>query len=65
MMHRNPAKPTEITLAEAKAQMMDFLYGCRLHKLNAVTVDELHRRHRVPRAVIEHELATARQVRAG
>lgn len=63
-MSRAPARPA-IDDAAALNQLAVFLYGCRPHMLDAVTVDELCRRYRVSGKQAEYRLMIARQNRVG
>ena len=53
----------EITRPEAKAQLIQLLYGCTPEKLASFTVDGLCRTHRVDERTVEYELTIARQKR--
>jgi hypothetical protein len=56
----------DVTAAEGRAQMRQFLYMCRADMLERVTPEELCRRHRgVTVRIAEYELTIARQKRAG
>lgn len=52
-----------LSVAAAKAQMLQFLYGCRDDMLSRVTVDDLVTRYRTDRKTAEYELTIARQKR--
>lgn len=52
-----------LTVAAAKAQLAQFLYGCREEALARVTVGELALRFRVDPKTIAVDLAAAREKR--
>lgn len=55
----------QMTQVQAKAQLVQLLYSCRIERLQALSAEELVRTHRVPARVAEYELLVARQKRAG
>lgn len=62
---RSFPKP-DITVAQAKVQLTQFLFGCRPQALADVTVEQLVCRYRgLDARTAEYELTIARQKRAG
>jgi hypothetical protein len=61
---RRAIPKAEITVAQAKGQLLAFLYQCHASALKGVTLDELVQRYRVDRRTCEYELTIALQKRA-